>query len=278
MPNAAPKHQGFISRVGRASKPQTDAVKFRRTSIYTRFSKQFLKKHALCFDPFYFHARDRRIIPARNTHHIISVEINLALALREDNCAALCTGCHSMIERMERAGQSTRRLFVNGIVTVLCGPPGSGKSTYVSKHKLPGDIIIDVDALMRALTGMDAHGNNMAALPLVLAAKESIIQSIQSNGIRGANAWLTTLAPIPDERRELKRRLNAKIIVFSISRETCLQRIIGDRTRDAREGEWVGLIDQWWNDYIREPNVDDETPTSQAMLNATKVTQTISVC
>lgn len=33
------------------------------------------------------------------------------------------------------------------VITVVTGPPCSGKSTYVRTHARPGDIIVDFDAI-----------------------------------------------------------------------------------------------------------------------------------
>jgi hypothetical protein len=49
---------------------------------------------------------------------------------------------------------TTRRRTTLGTaaqVTVLIGPPAAGKSTYARTHAQPDDIVIDLDAIARAL-------------------------------------------------------------------------------------------------------------------------------
>ena len=38
-------------------------------------------------------------------------------------------------------------------VTLVCGPPAAGKTTYVPEHAKPGDVIIELDACIEAAGG-----------------------------------------------------------------------------------------------------------------------------
>lgn len=225
------------------------AFKIRSSSRWQKFRQWFKARHPLCIDPFYFHARDGVLVPMQAIHHIRPVEANPELALSENNCAAICTACHNRIEAMERAGKSTESMFVRGKVTIVCGPPGSGKSTYVRERKAASDIVIDVDALMCALTGLPSHQRTDTALPFVLAAKEELFRLIERDGARGCNVWVTTLLPEANEREALKRRLNADVVVLDVPAEQCMRQIWNDPTRTTRAHEWSGLVDDWWTTY-----------------------------
>lgn len=37
-------------------------------------------------------------------------------------------------------------------VILVCGPPASGKTTFVRNHMVPGDIVVDLDAIMQAIS------------------------------------------------------------------------------------------------------------------------------
>jgi 5-methylcytosine-specific restriction endonuclease McrA len=63
----------------------------------------------LCCDPLGNHADEPR--PNANSHHIVPLIERPDLAYDLGNLAPLCTACHARVERMERAGASTRELF-----------------------------------------------------------------------------------------------------------------------------------------------------------------------
>ena len=66
-------------------------------------------------------------------------------------------------------------------VHIICGPPGSGKTTFVQKHMQPGDLIIDMDAIVAALTGnKSTHPDYSNVMNTALAVRETIYKSIES--------------------------------------------------------------------------------------------------
>lgn len=60
-------------------------------------------------------------------------------------------------------------------VHIICGPPGSGKTTFVQKHMQPGDLILDMDAIVAALTGnKSTHPDYSNVMNTALAVRETI--------------------------------------------------------------------------------------------------------
>ena len=74
------------------------------------FQPWFKARHPLCCDPFDDHRG--RAEPTAQVHHVLPLVDRPDLAYDEANCRPLCTGCHAKVERMERAGQPTAKLFV----------------------------------------------------------------------------------------------------------------------------------------------------------------------
>lgn len=61
-------------------------------------------------------------------------------------------------------------------LTVITGPPCAGKSTYATQQALPGDIIIDFDAIARALGSPVGHGHDSHITQTASAAWSAAIR------------------------------------------------------------------------------------------------------
>ena len=111
-----------------------------------------LREEPLCRE----HKKKGRIVLATDVDHIKPK----AEGGTDDrsNLQPLCHSCHSVKTAREhgfgRPGDMKDARFRTP-VTVVCGPPGSGKSTHVDGHKQPGDLVVDIDALYVALTGLE---------------------------------------------------------------------------------------------------------------------------
>lgn len=89
----------------------SDVSKLRASGRYRKFRTYFRANHPICADPFGEHLKAGRVEVTRQVHHKVSVANRMDLALVEDNCAGLCTGCHARVEAMERRGESTLHLW-----------------------------------------------------------------------------------------------------------------------------------------------------------------------
>lgn len=79
-------------------------------------------------------------------------------------------------------------------LTVVYGPPCSGKTTYVRNQAKPGDLILDYDEFYAALSGMPAHTWPERDLrPFVMAAMNSALKEWRRRGT--AACWLIRTAP-----------------------------------------------------------------------------------
>jgi AAA domain len=59
-------------------------------------------------------------------------------------------------------------------VWLICGPPASGKSTYVETHRGPGDLVIDIDRIARQTFGMGRERDPAATGALLLARNQAL--------------------------------------------------------------------------------------------------------
>ncbi len=131
-------------------------------------------------------------------------------------------------------------------VTVVAGPPGSGKSTWVRGRMQRGDLVVDLDSLTSALTGLPHHDKPDSVLPFAIAARDALVSKIALEGCP-RRAWIIAMAANPDHREAIADCVEGGIVVLETPAEVCKQRVVG-RPGDI---EWHHLIDEWWSQYER---------------------------
>lgn len=57
---------------------------------------------------------------------------------------------------------------------VVTGPPDSGKTTWVEKHRRPGDIVWDFDVIAKAVLGRERHEYMALHLSLILSLRSVV--------------------------------------------------------------------------------------------------------
>jgi hypothetical protein len=142
-------------------------------------------------------------------------------------------------------------------VRVICGPPGSGKTSYVQQHFARGDLILDHDAIYSALSNLPFYEKPDALLPFVLHARSSILYHLQRkpddvSGIE--HVWIIDCGAQKEDRDKLRWRFHAEVIVFVTPAEVCLRRI----EKQGRGGgrDWTSIVGDWWKVY--EPSSEDK--------------------
>lgn len=179
-----------------------------------------------------------------------------ALFYNSDNLQSLCWRCHA-IKTVKEDGSFGRSPQARTRVVLVCGPAGSGKSTYVSNRMCPGDVVVDVDALHAALTGKPMHKRDDSVVSFVLSVRDAIYdlvaRSLQST-VR--TAWIVSSLPDRMERERLAARYGAHIVMLAVSEDECLRRIAADNTRTQSGIDWRTIVQNWWNCY--KPSDKDE--------------------
>ena len=226
------------------------AREFRSSTAWRRFSEWYRSRHPFCADPFKLHGELGE--PMVDVHHIVPLIENIELGLVEENAASLCKWCHNKIESMERRGVPTKHLFAatakRAKITVVYGPPASGKTTWVRKHITAGDLVIDFDAIMQAISFQSDHMAPDTLRPFAEACRSTLIRMLETTPTQRAFAIHSML---PDESRRSWQTMGAEFICIRTPAEVCKARIA-----QRKHGATADVVDLWWRTHP-QPNPAD---------------------
>ncbi|MCG5431226.1 ATP-binding protein [Mycobacterium sp. MYCO198283] len=145
----------------------------------------------------------------------------------------LCVPCRRRKSARDRLSPPPQRA---GQVrcTVVIGPPASGKTTWIHQHAQPGDLVIDFDAITRALSGPHATGWTVPS-PLIgkaaFDARAAAIRVAFRVRTEPNHAWLIHACPTATALSDYQRR-GASIVVCDPGRDVVLARIAAERPAD----------------------------------------------
>ena len=86
--------------------------------------------------------------------------------------------------------------------TLVCGPPGSGKTTYVEQHMKPGDLVWDWDHVANAIFPGLSRPWNPEAVRLLMSIRALVLASTEDYT---HDAWI--IVADPQVARELAQLL-----------------------------------------------------------------------
>lgn len=135
-------------------------------------------------------------------------------------------------------------------LTIVCGPPGSGKSTYIRERSLPDDLVIDLDQIMHSISGLPEHHTQDKWLPQALDERNRILRGLASEG-QHKRAWFIVSAPRADDRNRWTRMLGAHMVVLDVPANECIRRINADPTRQGQRERMIKAVVSWWREYKR---------------------------
>ncbi len=184
------------------------------------------------------------IVPAVTVDHIIPKAWGGTDEM--ENLQPLCKRCHEDKTAREVRGR-LRKSTVQ--TTIVGGPPGAGKSTYVAAQFKPGDILVDVDALFVALSGLPMYDSRRTVLlPFVFEARHAILLRL-SRTSQVRRAWIVTTESDARKLRSMSDDLGAALVVLAVPANECIARIAADARRDDSGVDWGAIIERWWREW-----------------------------
>lgn len=129
-------------------------------------------------------------------------------------------------------------------VVLVCGPPASGKSTWVAEQASDGDAVIDFDRICRELGSPGRFDHPKDVKDRAHALRAALERQVA--GMGSGTAWVIRSAADPAQRRSLADSLRAtETVVITTPAEQAHARAAAD-DRPA----WTGTaIDRWWSAY-----------------------------
>lgn len=134
-------------------------------------------------------------------------------------------------------------------VFIICGAPGSGKTTYASQHHQPGDLIVDMDTIVAALTGDEtAHPDYENILDVAIAVRNTLYNIIENGTGDWKHAFVITSSMNDGAVIALAKQLHATVHYMETTKEECKRRIANDKTRQDKE-LFYNLVDEWFKNH-----------------------------
>ena len=174
--------------------------------------------------------------PADVVDHIERHRGDPLLAFDRRNCQGMAKRCHDAKTAAETWGASTSKTGAAVPVTVVVGPPCSGKTSHVTELRRPGDLVLDYDALAVALGSPATHTHPAALHPFVCEARDAVLARLSRRSSVG-RAWI-----IQTRRPRAGEWPGADVVVLDVDAAECRRRAIAA----GRPAEALTAIDDWW--------------------------------
>lgn len=126
----------------------------------------------------------------------------------------------------------------NAHITLVIGPPCSGKSTYIEQKKSRGDLIWDFDVVLQAITSLPLYERCDGAVPFCLAMRDAFLAKAVHGRGAVSKVWvaMSSWSPIANDLQ----RYGAEIVKLDTAKEVCLSRA------ELRGPENLKMVTEWF--------------------------------
>lgn len=128
---------------------------------------------------------------------------------------------------------------------VITGPPAAGKTTWVREHAKPGDITIDYDALVDALTphGPEPYDAPMHVVDVAQTARNAAIH-VALTKLFYCDIYVIDSKPTPQAIEKYERH-GAKFVLIDPGYDVCIA-----RARAERHPRIQLVVERWYHDHV----------------------------
>jgi shikimate kinase len=192
----------------------------------------------------------------------------------DDNCQILCGACHRIKSVGEGSVCGGATPFPEWLepaacdLTIVFGPPGSGKSTWISERAGPDDLIIDLDEIIARLSGEPIYAAE-GWLTKGLQARNSVLGSLKTEKRR---TWFIATGNGQKERQWwIDKLVPSQTVVLDVAAATCIDRILKDPRRQWKSEAQINAVYRWWAmelGHVDEPKRKKKAAPRVRLLNA----------
>jgi len=248
MPKSPPSHsQEMAKKRGRINYKRMDSK--RESSVKRGYGGNWpkLKLNYLSNNPTCEECKrnGRDAVAASMVDHIIPLK--KGGTHDPENLQSLCDPCHTKKTMNEDALPKSN-------ITIIAGPPGSGKTTLAEKNFVKGfDIIIDHDRIYSAISMLPMYEKPVEMYDYVRSAIEGLYYRLEHPKPRKKpirHAWIVAGLPKKSEREELVKRFNANLVILEKSVNDCIYQV-QQGNMPERANRVKVYATKWWENYER---------------------------
>ena len=132
-------------------------------------------------------------------------------------------------------------------VYIVYGSPLSGKTTLVRELMQYGDIVLDMDALWKAVSFQEEYVKPKNVRFNVFAIRDNLLDQIKTRYGNWYDCYIIGGYPDKYERERLAQTLGAELIYCESTIEECLARM----EQSGKTSQWIQFINDWWEKFER---------------------------
>ena len=178
-------------------------------------------------------------------HHKIELtEENVndySISLNPDNIMVVSHKSHNLIHN--KLGYRVRQVFI------VYGAPLSGKTSFVKENAEEGDLILDLDNIWQAVSGLDRYIKPKRLNSVVFSIRDTILDCIRYRKGKWNTAYVIGGYPLASERERLCKELGGRPIYIESTRENCKKNLREDPQGRGID-EWDKFIDDWFDRFV----------------------------
>ncbi|MBU7320288.1 HNH endonuclease [Paenibacillus oleatilyticus] len=169
---------------------------------------------------------------------------DVAIALNPDKVSLTCWDCHNKEHQRFGYHSSARKQ-----VYLVYGPPLAGHMDIVHQSMKRGDIIVDMDAIYTAVSGLPRYDKPDNLFQNVIGIHNALLDHVKTRHGKWLNAWVIGGYADKVRRERLANDLGAEMIYCEATQAECLERLSMDESLRHRQKEYEGYISKWFDEY-----------------------------